>query len=433
MSGLIEALQSYMEDGKKVVLLTVYDRTGSAPRGAGAHMVVGEEGRIYGTIGGGAVEYEAEQRALQVLKERCSCRAHYYLKQNEVQDLGMVCGGEVDVAFSYLNPEETLTRESIRFCQDLKVREETAWLVLNITEECGGGFAFYGRKSGTAGMHVPENVLDNMVSAFGVREETAWLVLNITEECGGGFAFYGRKSGTAGMHVPENVLDNMVSAFGFVEENGRRYYYERLTQPGRVYIFGGGHVAQALVPALSAIDFTCVILEDREEFCKPELFPKAERVLKINMQKIAESVTITEEDYVCVMTRGHKDDTIVQEQILRTPAKAERVLKINMQKIAESVTITEEDYVCVMTRGHKDDTIVQEQILRTPAKYIGVIGSRKKKAAVFRALKQSGLTEKDLERITTPIGLEIQAETPAEIAVSIAAQLIQVRAGRGSV
>lgn len=339
MSGLTEALQSYMKDGKEVVLLTVYDRTGSAPRGAGAHMVVGEEGRIYGTIGGGAVEYEAEQRALQVLKEGCSCRAHYYLKQNEVQDLGMVCGGEVDVAFSYLNPEEMLTRESIRFCQDLKVREETAWLILDITEECDGGFAFYGRKSGTAGMY-----------------------------------------------VPENVLDNMVSAFGFAEENGRRYYYERLTQPGRVYIFGGGHVAQALVPALSSIDFTCVILEDREEFCKPELFPKAE----------------------CV-------------------------LKINMQKIAEFVTITEEDYICVMTRGHKDDTIVQEQILRTPAKYIGVIGSRKKKAAVFRALKQSGLTEKDLERITTPIGLEIQAETPAEIAVSIAAQLIQVRAGGKSV
>ena len=339
MSGLTEALQSYMKDGKEVVLLTVYDRTGSAPRGAGAHMVVGEEGRIFGTIGGGAVEYEAEQRALQVLKEGCSCWAHYYLKQNEVQDLGMVCGGEVDVAFSYLNPEETRTRESIRFCQELEVREETAWLILDITEECDGGFAFYGRKSGTAGMH-----------------------------------------------VPENVLDNMVSAFGFVEENGRRYYYERLTQPGRVYIFGGGHVAQALVPALSAIDFTCVILEDREEFCKPELFPKAERVLKINMQKIAEFVTITEEDYICVMTRGHKDDTIVQEQILRTPAK-----------------------------------------------YIGVIGSRKKKAAVFRALKQSGLTEKDLERITTPIGLEIQAETPAEIAVSIAAQLIQVRAGGKSV
>lgn len=335
MTGLTEVLHSYMEAGKEVVLLTIYDRSGSAPRGAGAHMVVGKEGRVFGTIGGGAVEYEAEQRALEVLKEGCSCRAHYYLKQNEIQDLGMVCGGEVDVAFSYLNPEEATTREGIRFCHDLKEREETAWLILDITEETGGGFAFYGRKSGMAGMA-----------------------------------------------VPENVLDQMVSAFGFVEENGRRYYYERLTQPGRVYIFGGGHVAQALVPALTAIDFSCVILEDREEFCKPELFPKAERVLKINMQKIAEYVTITEEDYVCVMTRGHKDDTIVQEQILRTPAK-----------------------------------------------YIGVIGSRKKKAAVFGALRQSGFTDADLERITTPIGLEIQAETPAEIAVSIAAQMIQVRAG----
>ena len=82
------------------------------------------------------------------------------------------------------------------------------------------------------------------------------------------------------------------------------------------------------------------------------------------------------------------------------------------------VSIGEEDYVCVMTRGHKDDTIVQEQILRTPAAYIGVIGSRRKKASVFRVLKEDGFTDRDLERITTPIGLEIGAETPAEIAIS---------------
>jgi len=81
-----------------------------------------------------------------------------------------------------------------------------------------------------------------------------------------------------------------------------------------------------------------------------------------------------------------------------------------------------------MTRGHKDDTIVQEQILRTPAAYIGVIGSRRKKASVFRVLKEDGFTDRDLERITTPIGLEIGAETPAEIAISIAAQMIEVRA-----
>lgn len=336
MAGLIDALQSYMEEDKPVVLLTIFGRTGSAPRGAGAHMIVGEEGRIYGTIGGGAVEYEAEQRALQVLKEKISCREHYYLNQNEVQDLGMVCGGEVDVAFSYLNPCEEATKNSIEFCCTL-----------------------------------------------GEKEETAWLILDVTDVSGGGQAFYGRKSGIAGMAVPDVVIDQMLTAFGVVEEGGRTYYYERLTQPGRVYIFGGGHVAQALVPALTAIDFSCVVLEDREEFCKTELFPGAERVVKIEMEQIAECVHITEEDYVCVMTRGHKNDTIVQEQILKTPAR-----------------------------------------------YIGVIGSRKKKAKVFELLKHIGFMDEDLARITTPIGLDIQAETPAEIAVSIAAQMIEVRAGR---
>lgn len=334
MNSLIDALQLYMEEEREVVLLTIYGRTGSAPRGAGAHMVVGEEGRIFGTIGGGAIEYEAEQQAIKLLKERHSCCAHYYLTENEVQDLGMVCGGEVDVAFTYLNPQEHLMKESISFCKMLGDQEETAWLILDITKGSGG------------------------------------------------FAFYGRKHGTMGMAVPEAVIDNMMSAFGMVEVDGHMYYYERLIQQGRVYIFGGGHVAQALVPALAAIDFSCIILEDREAFCKPELFPQAERVLKINMQRIADFVQITEEDYVCVMTRGHKNDTIVQEQVLKTPAR-----------------------------------------------YIGVIGSRKKKAAVFQILKQLGMTDADLGRITTPIGLEIQAETPAEIAVSIAAQMIQVRAG----
>ena len=81
-----------------------------------------------------------------------------------------------------------------------------------------------------------------------------------------------------------------------------------------------------------------------------------------------------------------------------------------------------------MTRGHKDDLVVQAQVLDTQAYYIGVIGSRHKKAGVFEKLREMGFTDSDLERITTPIGLSIRAETPAEIAVSIAGQLIERRA-----
>ena len=101
-----------------------------------------------------------------------------------------------------------------------------------------------------------------------------------------------------------------------------------------------------------------------------------------------------------------------------------------MARALEEVPITSEDYVVIMTRGHRDDLLLQEQVLRTPARYIGVIGSRRKKAALFAQLRERGFTDADLERITTPIGLSIGAETPAEIAVSSAAQLIQVRASQ---
>lgn len=155
----------------------------------------------------------------------------------------------------------------------------------------------------------------------------------------------------------------------------------RLIPLGRVLIFGGGHVAQKLVPALAAVDFRCVVLEDREDFCRLELFPGAEEVRQIR-----------------------NDDPEVYQGI------------------------TADDYVVVMTRGHKEDLTVQAQALRTPARYIGVLGSRKKTEVVFARLREMGYTGAELRRVTTPIGLDIQAETPAEIAVSITAQLIQLRA-----
>ena len=91
---------------------------------------------------------------------------------------------------------------------------------------------------------------------------------------------------------------------------------------------------------------------------------------------------------------------------------------------------TRKTIICIMTRGHKDDMVCEAFALRTPAHYIGVIGSKKKTASVNAQLKEQGFTDEDLKRVTTPIGLAIGAKTPAEIAVSITAQLIQVRAQR---
>ncbi|MCM1148741.1 MAG: XdhC/CoxI family protein [Butyricicoccus sp.] len=161
-----------------------------------------------------------------------------------------------------------------------------------------------------------------------------------------------------------------------------RSEHARLRSRGRVYIFGGGHVSQALVPALAAVDFRCVVLEERPEFCRPELFPGAEAVLRV--------------DYT---------------------------------RVSDTVELTAEDWVIIMTRGHSDDLLVQSQVMKYPVRYIGVIGSRKKTAALTAKLKETGFSDADFEKVWAPIGLPIRSETPAEIAVSITAQLILERAG----
>ena len=110
---------------------------------------------------------------------------------------------------------------------------------------------------------------------------------------------------------------------------------------------------------------------------------------------------------------------------------AQQVIQGDLRNISNYLRIGSEDYVCVMTRGHAFDTLVQAQVLKCRPCYCGVIGSRAKAAGVRKVLKEEyGLTDAELDLVTTPIGLDIKGETPAEIAISIAAQMILHRAER---
>ncbi len=334
MRTLFQQLGAALRRGSDAVLVTVVASSGSTPRGAGARMLITDEGRVAGTIGGGAVEYRSEQIAKELLATGASRTEYFILQKNQVQDLGMICGGDVHVYFHHI--------------------------------PAGDGEAL---------------ALTNRIEELFREGELSWLITEVAEGRRGGFAVYGKQQGLFGSPIPAEVLAQLGNRPARISADGRDYYCEKLVQPDRVFIFGGGHVAQKLVPALAAVDFRCVVLEDRPDFCRPELFPGVDSTRLID-----------------------NDDPAVYADI------------------------TENDYVCVMTRGHKDDFLVQAHVLKTPARYIGVIGSRKKTAGVFAQLKERGFTDTDLQRITTPIGLDILAETPAEIAVSITAQLIMHRA-----
>lgn len=329
MRNMLKTIKNKLEHGEPLVLVTVIASSGATPRGAGARMLVGKEGRICGTIGGGAVEYRSEQIAAKVLEKKTSLGHNFTLTKDDVQNLGMICGGACDVFFHYLPAGDSYT---IMLCSEAETQFQKGanlWLLTDVG--ANGQMGLYAEDLGFWGISVPENL-------------------------------------TLSRH-PERTGN---------------IFAEQINSSGKVYIFGGGHVAQELVPVLSHVGFRCVVMDDREEFTKKELFPGAEEVICGDLQNIGSYLTIGNDDYVCVMTRGHAYDTVVQAQVLK----------------------------CRPT-------------------YCGVIGSAFKAAGVRKTLKEEyGLSDDALDLVTTPIGLNIKGETPAEIAISIAAQMILHRAER---
>jgi xanthine dehydrogenase accessory factor len=146
-----------------------------------------------------------------------------------------------------------------------------------------------------------------------------------------------------------------------------------------LYIFGGGHVSMALAQSAHTAGFAVGIIDDRETFANAERFPMA-------------------------------------QEIYTTYEDAFDKLKPNASS-----------YLVIVTRGHRDDMRVLEWAAKTDARYIGMIGSKRKVLSVYEALEREGIAIEKLARVHAPVGLEIGALTPEEIAISITAELIAVR------
>lgn len=152
----------------------------------------------------------------------------------------------------------------------------------------------------------------------------------------------------------------------------------------RMIVCGGGHIASFLVPMAKMLDWNVMVVEDREEFCNQERFPDCE--LKLG-------------DY---------------------------------QQVLESVVPTENDHVVIVTRGHKGDRCCLAWALERAKGYVGMIGSRAKIARLWADLKAQGVSDQALSSVHAPIGLKIGAQTPAEIAVAIVAEIIDWRYAHGA-
>jgi xanthine dehydrogenase accessory factor len=251
------ALAAALEKGEPVALVTITGSTGSTPQRVGAKMLVYEDGRTVGTIGGGCYENEAFWKAREAIKSRKPLNMSFELNDDFAQETGLVCGGQMDV---FIEPVEA---------------------------------------------------------------------------------------------SPE------------------------------LYVFGAGHVGQFVGRMAHEVGFRVHVVDDREKFANSERF-------------------------------GSDIDVIVDD------------IPTWLEKHSLSATT----YAVVVTRGHRHDLETMRGLLRTPLRYLGLIGSKAKVKRIFDMLREEGVTPDTLRPVHAPIGLDIGAITPQEIAVSIVAELIAVKHGK---
>jgi len=157
-----------------------------------------------------------------------------------------------------------------------------------------------------------------------------------------------------------------------------------LPQP-RAFVFGAGHISKSLCNILSLAGFGVSVIDDREAFANRERFPDADEVLAGEYEEVYPTLAVNESSYVVIVTRGHRDDM----RVLRWAAG-------------------------------------------TPARYVAMIGSKRKVISVIKELEKEGVPRETLERIHAPMGLDIGAVTPEEIAISVAAEMIAFRRNAAS-
>jgi xanthine dehydrogenase accessory factor len=362
MDDIFERIVQLLDQGEGFALATLCSRTGSAPRAAGARMLIRTDGSIVGTIGGGLLEARVQQAAAGLFQDKKALVLEFLLTGRDASQTDMLCGGNVEVLIDWIDAGDDTCRQVYAALPAAKAARRRAWLLTTIPDGEGRTRRCLVQENGPL---VGEAAVARLI---GVGSGSPIGLFGTQPSCGS------EQFDIANSRQPV-----------VIECQEQRLLVEPILGSGTVYILGAGHISQQLAPLVKTVGFATVVLDDRPEFARRERFATADQVIVLD----------------------------------------------SFERALEGLPINQDSYLVIVTRGHLHDKTALTQALRTAAGYIGMIGSRRKRELVYRALVEGeGFTEQDLARVHSPIGLAIGAESPEEIAVSIVAELIQARAGR---
>jgi xanthine dehydrogenase accessory factor len=302
-----------LKDNQKIYVLTVIENIGSSPGRKGFKMLVAQDRFIFGSIGGGVMEFTLVKEAQELLLEEnpptfIKKQIH---KGNIKEGSGMICSGEQTVAFHYLTANTISVVKDIIYC-------------------------IKNKKNGT---------LSLTPNSYNFLHKTL-----------------------------KNQFDCQISS------NKDWFFEEHIGFKETLYIIGGGHVGVSVSELFSKLGFYVVVFDNRENL-----------------------------------------------NTLENNNFAHKKLVISYNEIDNYIADGSSSFVAIMTNKYTDDQLVLSKIIRNNYKFIGVLGSKAKLKTMWDVLQKKGFTKQELGKVKAPIGLSIQSETPEEIAISIAAQIIQIK------
>ena len=343
MSDLPELLslgRRWQAEGEDVAIATVIAVRGSAPRMAGARLLMTRSGRMEGSVSGGCVENDVFERALIVLDSGKPDLTTYGIADELGWEVGLSCGGSIDVFIEPFALDDAL--EARRKCDRSPLQRALATAVS---------------------------------TGWASRAADSWSRTETSCRSNRPRPQIARPSDDSARLIAS-------SATAVRDYGDTRVFIESLVPPPHLVIGGGTHAGIHLAAMAKRLGFRVTVLDARGLFATPERFPDAE------------------------------------------------IIRAHPEKALPEMTFDASTYVAVLSHDPKFDLPVLQHVLRTPVRYIGAMGSRKTAEDRRAALREMGFTDDEIARIHAPIGLDIGAVSPEEIALSVLAEITAARHGR---
>lgn len=319
-------------------LASVAKRRGSLPMSATAKMLVTATGARHGTVGGGCLEAEIVERAMNVLERRVPALSSHSLNAELAGDYGLTCGGTAEMVIEPVYPDPVLAAVYAAAAATV-ARGERAVMATALAWPDG-----------------PRKALWTVQLAGATMERS-------------GCADHALIAAKAGFDVRTEVP---------MLEGG--VLVESIAGKPRLIVFGAGHVGAKVAEAAAFAGWRVTVVDDRPDFADRARLPFAERAI------------------VC-----------------------------DFHDVSSAVVMDADTYVVIATRGHQHDVVLAGQVAPRTVRYLGMLGSRRKVALTARVLREWGVPAEDVAGIRGPVGINIGADTPEEIAVSVVAEMIAVR------